>query len=170
MRGSILGGTRVLVRVLMVLNIIVGIAFFGIFLATLQVDGALLMRLSAKYGVSANAITTFLRFMLVTGVLAAGVAHVFLRALRQILASVAMGDPFIAENGRRLRRMGFAMLAFQIGDLILGYIDVSLDGLGADTVNWLPSIGGWLAVLLLFVLARVFAVGAAMRDELEGTV
>ena len=32
------------------------------------------------------------------------------------------------------------------------------------------SITGWLAVLLTFLLARVFAEGALMRDDLEGTV
>ena len=32
------------------------------------------------------------------------------------------------------------------------------------------SINGWLAVLLTFLLARVFAEGARMRDDLEGTV
>ena len=32
------------------------------------------------------------------------------------------------------------------------------------------SINGWLAVLLTFLLARVFAEGAHMREELEGTV
>ncbi len=32
------------------------------------------------------------------------------------------------------------------------------------------SISGWLAVLLTFVLARVFAEGAVMREDLEGTV
>ena len=32
------------------------------------------------------------------------------------------------------------------------------------------SVNGWLAVLLTFVLARVFAEGARMRDDLEGTV
>ena len=32
------------------------------------------------------------------------------------------------------------------------------------------STSGWLAVLLTFVLARVFAEGAAMREDLEGTV
>jgi len=32
------------------------------------------------------------------------------------------------------------------------------------------SINGWVAVLLTFVLARVFAVGAHMREDLEGTV
>jgi hypothetical protein len=32
------------------------------------------------------------------------------------------------------------------------------------------SINGWLAVLLTFLLARVFATGTLMRDDLEGTV
>jgi hypothetical protein len=32
------------------------------------------------------------------------------------------------------------------------------------------STSGWLAVILLFVLARVFAEGATMRDDLAGTV
>ncbi|MEO7864334.1 MAG: hypothetical protein ABIR63_00465 [Sphingomicrobium sp.] len=32
------------------------------------------------------------------------------------------------------------------------------------------SPGGWLAVLLTFVLARVFAEGTLMREDLEGTV
>jgi hypothetical protein len=32
------------------------------------------------------------------------------------------------------------------------------------------SISGWLAVLLTFLLARVFAQGALMREDLEGTV
>jgi hypothetical protein len=32
------------------------------------------------------------------------------------------------------------------------------------------SINGWLAVLLTFLLARVFAKGAVMREDLEGTV
>jgi hypothetical protein len=32
------------------------------------------------------------------------------------------------------------------------------------------SISGWLAVLLTFLLAPVFAEGTRMRDDLEGTV
>jgi hypothetical protein len=32
------------------------------------------------------------------------------------------------------------------------------------------STSGWLAVVLTFVLARVFAEGALMRKDLEGTV
>ena len=32
------------------------------------------------------------------------------------------------------------------------------------------SVTPWLAVLLLFVLARVFAEGTRMRSDLDGTV
>jgi hypothetical protein len=32
------------------------------------------------------------------------------------------------------------------------------------------SINGWLCVVLAFVLARVFAEGALMREDLEGTI
>jgi hypothetical protein len=32
------------------------------------------------------------------------------------------------------------------------------------------QVGGWLAVLLLFVLAQVFLEGTRMREDLEGTV
>jgi hypothetical protein len=32
------------------------------------------------------------------------------------------------------------------------------------------SVNGWLAVILTFVLARVFTEGATMREDLEGTV
>ena len=32
------------------------------------------------------------------------------------------------------------------------------------------SINGWLAVFLTFLLARVFAEGTRMRDDLDGTV
>lgn len=37
-------------------------------------------------------------------------------------------------------------------------------------IDWTFSFTPWIAVLLLFVLARVFAHGARMREDLEGTV
>jgi hypothetical protein len=37
-------------------------------------------------------------------------------------------------------------------------------------IDWSFSPTRWVAVLLLFVLARVFEQGAQMREELEGTV
>ena len=37
-------------------------------------------------------------------------------------------------------------------------------------LSWEFSLTRWLAVLMLFVLARVFEQGARMREELDGTV
>jgi hypothetical protein len=41
-------------------------------------------------------------------------------------------------------------------------------GSAAPDVTFSP--GGWIAVLMVFVLSRVFAAGSAMKDDLEGTV
>jgi hypothetical protein len=32
------------------------------------------------------------------------------------------------------------------------------------------SVSSWLAIILCFVLARVFAEGTLMREDLEGTI
>jgi hypothetical protein len=37
-------------------------------------------------------------------------------------------------------------------------------------IDGTSSLNGWLAVFLTFVLARVFAEGTLMREDLEGTV
>jgi hypothetical protein len=45
----------------------------------------------------------------------------------------------------------------------------STSGLTLD-IDWTFSFTPWVAVVLLFVLARVFEQGALMRADLEGTV
>ena len=64
-----------------------------------------------------------------------------------------------------------ALLALQLIGLVIGGIGKAVSTpahpLHLDA-GFSPS--GWLAVILTFVLARVFAEGALMRDDLEGTV
>ena len=112
-----------------------------------------------------------LRLMALMGVLMAVATDRLFVALARIIASARAGDPFIAENARRLRIIGWALLALQLLDIPCDLISrhfpfLSSAGAPGDTF----SPGGWLAVLMVFVLSRVFAVGSAMRDELEGTV
>jgi hypothetical protein len=63
------------------------------------------------------------------------------------------------------------LFALQVLSLVVGAIasTVSSPGHPID-IDAGFSISGWLAVLLTFLLARVFAEGAQMRDDLEGTV
>ena len=62
---------------------------------------------------------------------------------------------------------GFAQ-GFVGGKLISG--DASATAARPFDIDWKFSPTRWVAVLLLFVLARVFEQGARMREELEGTV
>jgi hypothetical protein len=55
--------------------------------------------------------------------------------------------------------------------LVMGLRAIAVLGLAAIPLNYavLKRLG-WLAVLLTFLLARVFAEGTLMREDLEGTV
>jgi hypothetical protein len=100
------------------------------------------------------------------GILMIPPAHVLLTRLRAIVATVEAGDPFVAGNAGRLTTIAWSLLAIQLLDLCFGAISLALE----PTFGWNFALTGWLAVILLFVLARVFAHGARMREELEGTV
>lgn len=92
------------------------------------------------------------------------------RALRAIITSVRQDEAFSTANAARLRTIGWMLLVLQILDLGGGLVAWGLSRLGVDYLDWTPSFTGWLAVLVAFILAHVFATGAAMREELEATV
>jgi hypothetical protein len=88
-----------------------------------------------------------------------------------MVETVRAGDPFVAANASRLQAIAWALLALQLLSLVIGAIGNSVST-PAHPVNLDAgfSISGWLAVLLTFLLARVFAEGTLMREDLEGTV
>jgi hypothetical protein len=91
--------------------------------------------------------------------------------LLAIVATVRAGDPFVAPNGYRLRAIAWALLAAQLLSLVIGAIAEALSTPASQVnVDAGFSISGWLAVLLTFVLARVFAEGEVMRRDLKGTI
>ena len=97
----------------------------------------------------------------------------FLNKMRLIVDSVADGDPFIPANSRRLTAMAWLMLAIQLFALPVAafglYFANSL-GEKAGTVDATFDLSGIILVITLFILARVFRHGTAMREDLEGTV
>lgn len=108
-----------------------------------------------------------LRAIVVIGVIGAAIAHTVLRRLLAIVRTVRIGDPFIFENVRRLDAIAWSVVALEALRLVVAAI---------AAVVWEPwridafSFAPWLAVVLLFVLAGVFAHGARIREDLEGTV
>lgn len=115
----------------------------------------------------------FLHFCLGLGAIVAllVLSLVFLRHLSRLLRSAAAERPFTHANAQRLQRMAWLMLAMELLSIVIG---VYATWMGPD-FSWMEigggmSITGLIAVLMLFVLARVFAVAAAMRDDLDGLV
>ena len=91
--------------------------------------------------------------------------------LRAIVDSVRVGDPFIVENARRLQAIAWSVLAGEGLRLVVVAIAAAVTT-PSHPVNLGVrfSFAPWLAVLMLFVLAGVFAHGARMREDLAGTV
>jgi hypothetical protein len=101
----------------------------------------------------------------------------FFGKLRAVIDTVGAGDPFVPANAERLNTMAWLLLATQLltwpliafGLVLaewaqeLDEVDISFEANGLD-------LTGILMVLVLFILARVFRHGAAMREDLEGTV
>jgi hypothetical protein len=112
-----------------------------------------------------------LRAIAVIGLVAIPLHYVVLKRLLAIVETVRAGDPFVALNASRLQAIAWTLLTLQLLSLVIGAIAraVALPGRPLD-IDAGFSVNGWLAVLLTFLLARVFAEGTLMRDDLEGTV
>ena len=108
--------------------------------------------------------------MIGTGLIAFVASNRIFTALGGILTSLRVGEPSRLANADRLETIGRGLLVLQLLDLGLGGFALLFTRMGVDFVSWPPSFTGWLGVLVAFVLARVFRVGAAMRDDLGGTV
>ena len=112
-----------------------------------------------------------LRAIAVLGLAAVPLNHAVLKRLLAIVETVRGGDPFVAANADRLQAIAWVLLALQLLSLVIAAIAkaVAIPGHPLD-IDAGFSISGWLAVLLTFLLARVFAAGTLMREDLEGTV
>lgn len=97
----------------------------------------------------------------------------FFGAMLAIIKSVGEGDPFVPANADRLTAMAWIMLAINVAVLPvagLGIYIMQTFGEEPGTVDAGVDFGGIVLILVLFILARVFRQGTAMRDDLEGTV
>jgi len=97
--------------------------------------------------------------------------YALLKRLLAIVETVRAGDPFVPANAQRLQVIAWILLTMQLFSIVIEAIAKSIST-PEHPVNLDAgfSVSGWLAVLLTFLLARVFAAGTVMRDDLEGTV
>jgi hypothetical protein len=119
----------------------------------------------------ADRVVAALRGVAGLGLVAIVLNFLILKRLLAMVDTVRAGDPFVAANAARLRAIAWTLLALQVIGIVIEAIARSIST-PAHPVNLNAgfSINGFLAVLLTFLLARVFSEGTAMRADLAGTV
>jgi len=154
-----------LLRVLIALNL-VALALFLLILAGSFTNVVATAIAEDHPGASRETLLLSVRSVMLIGILVVPFAHILLTRLRDIVRTVEAGDPFVPSNADRLKTIAWCLLVIQLLDLAFGGLAYVVD----PKFDWSFGLTGWIAVVLLFVLARVFEHGTAMRDELAGTV
>lgn len=169
--SSVFPVARVALRIVIVLNWLFGAAILALLIATLVAEQWTFTALGISPSSQIRSMIVGLRAIAALGVVAVPLNDVVLRRLLAIVDTVRWGDPFVAANADRLQVIAWSLLALQLLSLVVGGIGKAISTpahpLHLDAGF---STSGWLAVLLTFILARVFAAGALMREDLEGTV
>lgn len=160
----------VLLRLLIVFNWFMGAAIL-VLLVAMPTERWIMSALDLTPGREAERIVLGLRAIAVVGLVTIPINHAILKRLVAMVVTVRLGDPFVAANARRLQVIAWALLALQLLGLVIAAIVKAVETPAHPLdIDAGFSINGWLAVLLTFVLARVFAEGTFMREELDGTV
>lgn len=118
----------------------------------------------------ASSAITGVRLLILLGIAMSGIADRIFAVLAEMVTTVRAGDPFLAANARKLQSLGWFLLALQLLDIPAAAISHFYPSMGSAAPSGDISVVGWISVLMVFVLSRVFSAGSAMRDELEATV
>jgi DUF2975 family protein len=161
---------HVMLRILIVLNWLMGAAILALLVA-LPNEQWIMSAFKLAPSPEAERLVMGLRVVAVLGLAVVPLSYFVLKRLLAIVETVRQGDPFVAANASRLQAIAWTLFALQLLSIVIGAIGkaVSTPAHPVDLDAGF-SINGWLAVLFTFLLARVFAEGTRMREDLEGTV
>lgn len=168
--SRVLGASRLLLRIVRLLNLAAAGAFVAALLASFVFETAFREYFSRQPRLDADSALPVMRLWVAAALPVFAAVHLMLSRLLAMVETVRAGDPFVPENAIRLRTVAWCLLVVQLFELACEIFIGVLERAGADLGEWDPSLSGWLAVLLLFVLARVFEEGARIRADLEAVV
>jgi len=161
----------VTLRILIVVNWVYGAAILALVAFTFVNEPWFMKAIHVPAGTDAGPIMTGLRTIALLGVVAVPLTYAMLKRLLAIVETVRKGAPFVADNAYRLQAIGWILLALQLLSMVIGSIGHSISSkqfpLHFDAGF---SVNGWLCVIFAFILARGFAEGTVMREDLEGTI
>src|SRR5438876_6188677 len=157
-------------RILTVANWLMGAAILAL-LAVMPNEQWIMAAFKLSPSPDAERLIMGLRAVAVLGLVGIPLNYAVLKRLLAIVLTVRAGDPFVAANAYRLQGIAWALLALQLLSLVIGAIAKAVSSPAHPRhLDACFSINGWLAVLLTFGLARVFAAGTNLRVDVEGTV
>jgi hypothetical protein len=170
-RSKALQASWIVLRVLIVLNWISGVLIFVLLAATFQAEQWTWRALGVGTVAGHEGLIAGMRSIAVIGIAGTPIAYVVLSRLLRIVESVRTREPFTLHNAGRLRTIAWALLGLELLHLCVVAIASAVSTREVPLrINSNFDLTGWLAVLLLFVLAQVFMEGTRLREDLEGTV
>jgi Protein of unknown function (DUF2975) len=160
----------VMLRILIVVNWLGGAAILALLVVSPN-EQWIMSAFKLSPSPEAERLVMGLRAIAVLGLATIPLNHAILKRLLAIVETVRARDPFVAANAYRLQVIAWVLLVLNLLSIVIGAIAKTVSTPAHPLhINAGFSINGWLAVLLTFLLARVFAEGTAMREDLEGTV
>jgi len=160
----------VMLRILIVVNWLGGAAILAL-LVVMPNEHWIMAAFKLSPSPEAERLVMGLRAIAVLGLATIPLNYAVLKRLLAIVETVRARDPFVAANASRLQAIAWVLLALNLLSIVIGAIAKAVSTPAHPLhIDAGFSINGWLAVLLTFLLARVFAEGALMREDLEGTV
>jgi Protein of unknown function (DUF2975) len=170
-RSTALLATWVALRILIVLNWIFGALIFALLAMTFLAEEWTWRALGVGAVATHEGIVAGMRSIMVIGIVGTPIAYVMFSRLLRIVGSVRTGEPFTIDNAGRLRTIAWALLGLELLHICVVAIASAVSTKEVPLhIDGNFDLTGWLAILLLFVLAQVFLEGTRMREDLEGTV
>lgn len=161
----------VVLRILIWLNWLGGVAILALLTATIVAEQWTFTALGITPESAIPAMIVGLRVIAALGLVGVLLNNAILKRLAAMVETVRAGDPFVAVNAHRLNVIGWVLVALQLLSLAIAAVGKAISTpANPVALDAGFSVNGWLAVILTFVLARVFAEGTLMREDLEGMV
>jgi len=161
----------VVLRILIVLNWVYGAMLLALVSYTFVNEQWTFRALGIPAVDQSMPVVLGMRAVAALGILTVPINLAMLTRLLAMVGTVRAGNPFVAANAYRLNAIAWMLLGLQLISLVIAAIGKAIStSQHSFHLDAGFSPGGWLAVILTFVLARVFAEGTLMREDLEGTV
>ena len=163
--------TGVTLRILVVLNWICGTFIVALLAVSFQAEEWTWQALGVGAVTGHESVAAGMRAIMMIGIAGTPITWVVFSRLLRIVESVRTGEPFTVDNAGRLRTVAWALFALELLHICVVAIASSVSSKEVPLhMSGDFDLTGWLAILLLFVLAQVFLEGTRIREDLEGTV